>query len=180
MLHLPIYRINRQYFDRGFTLIEMLMIVIIISIMCALATPSLLAIQGVTKLNSSADNIRTALETSQFQATKKKRSCNVYIRSNGETIVGDCMINGVSSNTDIANGPDRLPVLYLASGITVTTVSLTGTPPQVVYNRDGLTQNSGTIILSSTETSDKRCLVLNKGVGLIRSGKYISTCQVTE
>jgi prepilin-type N-terminal cleavage/methylation domain-containing protein len=164
MLHLLIHKYNRQN-TRGFTLVEMLAIIIIVGILCAIAAPSLLAMQGVAKLNSSADNIRTALETSQFQAVKKHTRCQVYIPTNSSTISGDC-----------------LPLFNLDPGITVRTSGLTGTPPQAIYNLQGLTQSSGTIILSSNETGDKRCLILNKGVGLIRGGKYINntTCQVTE
>jgi type II secretory pathway pseudopilin PulG len=162
MLHLLIHKINRQNLAQGYTLVEILAIIAIVGIMCAIATPSLLAMQGVAKLNSSADNIRTALETSQFQAIKKKTICDVSI-PNGSQILQNCF------NT-----------FNLDSGITVATSGL-GTTPQVTYNRDGLTRQGGTIIVSSTDTGDKRCLVVNQGVGLIRGGKYISsTCQVTE
>jgi prepilin-type N-terminal cleavage/methylation domain-containing protein len=182
MLHLPFHQLNRQNFDQGYTLVETLAVVIIVGILCAIAAPSLLAMQGVAKLNSSADNIRTALETSQFQAVKKHTSCQVYISSNSNRIVGDCLMNGSATSQSIANVPNGLPLFNLDPGITVTTAGLTGTPPQAIYNRQGLTQSSGTIILSSNETGDKRCLILNKGAGLIRGGKYINntTCQVTE
>jgi type II secretory pathway pseudopilin PulG len=181
MLHLPLYQLNRQNFGRGYTLVETLVIMIIFGIMCAIAMPSLLAMQGVAKLNSSTDNVRTALETSQFQSIKKRTSCKVYITSNTNQIVGDCLMTGTATSLGIANVLDGLPLFNLDPGITVTTTGLTGTPPQAIYNSPGLTPSSGTIILSSTETGDKRCLILNKGAGLIRGGKYVSTtCQVTE
>jgi prepilin-type N-terminal cleavage/methylation domain-containing protein len=181
MLHLLLHPLNRQHVDRGFTLVEMLAIIIIVGILFALGTPSLLAMQGVAKLNSSADNMRTALETSQFQALKKNTNCTVYIPSNGNTIVGNCLMNGTGTSSGITGIENGLPSFNLDSGITVTT-SWTGAPPQVVYNSQGLTQSGGTIIFASTDTGDKRCLILNRGAGLIRGGIYINntTCQVRE
>lgn len=164
MLHLLIHLSNHKDFDRGYTVVEIMVILVIVGILCAIAAPSLLAMQGIAKLNSSADNIRTALEASQFQSIQRKTSCKVYIPNNSNQITNDC-----------------LSLVNLDSGITVTTTGITGSPAQVIYNKNGLTQSNGTIIVSSNETGDKRCLEIKAGVGLIRSGKYIGIdCQITE
>jgi Tfp pilus assembly protein FimT len=185
MLHLPFHPLNRQHFDRGFTLAEILTILIIVGILFALGTPSFIAMQGVAKLNSSADNMRTALETSQSQSLKKNKNCTVYIPSNSNTIVGDCLMNSTGTSSGITDIENGLPSFNLDSGITVTVATSwtgTGTPPQVVYNSQGVTESGGTIIFASTDTGDKRCLILNRGAGLIRGGTYINntTCQVRE
>jgi prepilin-type N-terminal cleavage/methylation domain-containing protein len=196
MLHLLIHKINHQDFDRGFTLVEILTTLLLFGILCALGTPSILAMQGVAKLNSSLDNIRTALETSQFEAIKKNQSCTVYFPTTVYTanrsgqVVGNCLMNGNGTSSSLSGIIDGLTLFYLDKGITVSTSNSTGTPAQVVYNSKGLTQSAGTtdvfatIIVSSDETSEKRCLKVNKGVGLIRSGRYIATntppCELIE
>jgi type II secretory pathway pseudopilin PulG len=215
MWHLPIPKSNYQN-STGFTLVELLAILIIVGIMSAISIPSLMAIQGTAKLNNSLTNLRDALEITQFRSSQKKtdelkNTCRIYIPKNNNKVIGNCLITsnnssvGINDNTDtsliIATDPanpsmprplprslDGWSVLTLDENVTVkdvitteTSSGMAGNPPRVVYNLQGLTQNTGTIILGSSVTSDQRCLIVNAGVGLIRSGTYTNnTCQVIE
>ncbi len=182
MLHLPIHSLKYQN-DRGFTFLEILAILIVVSILVAIGSPSLIAMQGAAKLNSSLDNLRTALETSQFQAIKTNKSCTVSLPSNASSINGNCLNNGPSVNL----AADDSRMTNINNDIIITTKSdwkttnTQTTPTQVIYNSKGITQSEGTIILSSTATSVKKCLKINAGMGLIRSGKYINNnCEISE
>ncbi len=182
MLHLPVHSLKYQK-DRGFTLLEILVVLMIASILAATSVPSLIAMQGTAKLNSSLDNLRTALETSQFQSIKTNKSCTVSLPSNASSISGTCLNDGPSVN--LAN--DGTMMTNINNDIIVTTQSgwkttnTTTTPTQIIYNSKGVTQSEGTIILSSTATSSQKCLKINAGIGLIRSGKYINNnCEIFE
>jgi prepilin-type N-terminal cleavage/methylation domain-containing protein len=178
MLHLPIHPSHRQNFDRGFTLVEILTILIISGILLALATPNLVAFQGVAKLNSALDNLRTVLETSQFQAIQRKVPCQVSIpqqppvrattsTTENSRVIATCVADGRLAG-------DSSGMTTIDNDIIVYGLPTTSDPDfqEVVYNKQGLTQNSGTIVLYSTVTSEQRCLIVNAGVGLIRTGKY--------
>jgi Tfp pilus assembly protein FimT len=207
MLHLPIHQSHRQNFERGYTLAEILTILIIVGILMALAVPSLIAMQGVAKLNNALDNLRTVLETSQFQAIQRKpdpnvidpitglksidtnKLCKVSIprelttipKSTSASVRATCVanVNLASDSTAMTTINNDITIYAMTAGWQQPTSA--PAPQEIIYNSQGLTQNGGMIILSSTATSEQRCLILNAGVGLIRSGKYInSDCEITE
>lgn len=200
MLHLPIHPSNRQNFDRGFTLVEILTVLIIAGILLALATPNLVAFQGVAKLNSALDNLRTVLETSQFQAIQRKIDltvsgavpCKVSIprqpsvlpttsTTANSRVIATCVADGrLAGDSSGMTTIDNDIIVYAKTVGWQNPTSGTNLQ-EIVYNAQGLTQNGGTIVVYSTVTSEQRCLIVNAGVGLIRTGKYVSNnCEVTE
>lgn len=206
MLHLPIFKSNCQT-TRGFTIVELMTILIIVGILCAIAAPSLMAMQGVAKLNTSIDNVRSALEITQFQALQKKadakgNTCRIYIPKtapNNTKIIGNCLISASGSSSGVSDTTtegatlstggslDGWSTMNLDDGIEVDgdETTLEGDPPKVIYNSKGITQQSGTIVLKTNEGGDKRCLIVNAGAGLLRGGTYkkvgtVGTCEITQ
>ena len=177
MLHLLVHYQSSRKKIQGFTLLEMLTVLTIIGVLIAIATPSILATYASTKLTNSLEKLVNTLELSQIQAIRTNKQCRVYI-PNDSQIVSDCL--PTADNTT----PDGLALINLDDGIKISS-NLSGTLP-ITYNFRGITQNSGTIILSSTpNTSLRKCLAIDSGVGLIRSGTYIGpdfagTCQLVQ
>lgn len=193
MLHLLVhYQSNRKNIQ-GFTLLEMLTVLTIIGVLIAIATPSILATYASTKLTNSLEKLGNTLELSQVQAIRTNKKCQVYI-PNGNQIVSDCLPTADNTSLNITSIPNGLPLINLDDGITISS-NLPGSPPIITYNFrgitrivvtvGGITQNFGTIILSSNHTSLKKCLAIDSGIGLIRFGTYIGsgttgTCQLVQ
>ena len=173
MLHLLVhYQPNRKNIQ-GFTLLEMLTVLTIIGVLIAIATPSILATYASTKLTNSLEKLVNTLELSQIQAIRTNKQCQVYI-PNDSQIVSDCLPTADSTT------PDGLALINLDDGITIKR-ELPNFPPIITYNFRGITQNSGTVVLSSTNTSLEKCIAIDSGVGLIRLGTYITgTCQLVQ
>lgn len=170
MLHLLVRHKHQK--SQGFTLLEMLTVVGIMGIMIAIGTPSLLATQARTKLSNSVEKLRENIEITQYQAIKKSKRCQVSIESS--RIAGSC------NPTDSSTPDGWRSEATLENGISMEWEAATS----LVYNFRGITQNSGTIILSSVDVSTKKCVQIDSGLGLIRTGTYNTTatppCEIAE
>ena len=164
----------------------MLVVVTIMGILMAIAAPSVLAMMSRAKLTNAVDRVRDTLELSRSQTTQKNKKCNVYIPT-GNQIVSDCLVSADNTSSGITGVTNSagLPSVKLDEqddiviGNKISTISLT----KITYNIKGITQNSGTVILSSRSNpnGEKKCLIVEAGIGLIRTGKYINNdCQIGE
>ena len=172
MLHLLVRdRSNRSYIQ-GFTLIEISVVLAMIGILIAFATPSILATYARTKLVNSVEKLNDILDLSQVKAVQTNKKCRVYI-PNSTQIVSECITAADNTSLSIAGVPDGLPLITLDNGITMTYQTPVNFPP-IAYNFKGITRANGTIILSSSQTSLQKCLTIDSGVGLTRIGTYVN------
>jgi prepilin-type N-terminal cleavage/methylation domain-containing protein len=178
---------DRQNFH-GYTMMEILAVLSLVGILSAMAMPSLLAMQGGNNLNNSLEKVRSTLEISQTIAVQKNTSCTLYI-PDGSQIFSTCLNIADRLSSGIISVPNGLPQVDLDKDVTIRTVNwsntrgagLTNYPSQIFYNSKGLSQTNGTIVLDSSSTSNKKCLVFNAGIGLIRNGRYVdNVCEVSE
>lgn len=66
----------------GFTILEVLVVIVIVGILSAIITPSWLGFVSVQQLNKANDNVFSALKEAQRQAKRTKRSYSVSFRKN--------------------------------------------------------------------------------------------------
>ena len=185
MQHLDVVLVHRliRQKDRGLTLLEILVVLIIIGILTAIAVPSLLQITLRANLPYSVERVRETLELSRIQATQKSKKCNIYIPT-GNQIVSSCLISADSSSSGIAGVPNTtgLPSVKLddRNDIEIKNSDSSIALTRITYNSRGITQSSGTLVLSSRSSrAEQKCLIVAAGVGLISIGNYINnTCQV--
>jgi prepilin-type N-terminal cleavage/methylation domain-containing protein len=174
MLSSNVHHYSLPSTQRGFTLIEVITVVFMLGVLCALGVPSILESYAQKKLGHSLDQLQTSLELSQADAIKQGKKCQVYV-PDGDRIVAKCNtgLSGNITSNSIPNIPDGLAVIPLDSGITMSS-NLSSTSKKITYSFRGSTDKNATIILSSTDTSLQKCLVVSNGIGLIRTGNISS------
>ena len=153
MLHCNVSR------DRlsGFTLIESLIVVSIVSILISIAIPSLLAAQNRAKLRQAQEMVVASLQESQREATRRNQSCTLTFDKANNKIQGQggCLLSG-----------DR----NLPSGISL---DYTGTASGIQYGIRGNTTTNKAIILAIKDNpNNARCLTVSAPLGIIRLGRY--------
>ncbi len=138
--------------NQGFTLTEVLIIVVVVGILAAIAAPSFLGWYNRQKVNQALTKVQGALKESQREAIKKSKSCTVTLNTN--IVTGDCLVTGDRDlNGVVLRRPDTMSAIS--------------------FDFKGVTGNTGTVVLAlPADSVQQKCLVLAPGVGIMRTGNY--------
>jgi prepilin-type N-terminal cleavage/methylation domain-containing protein len=155
----------KQTTNKGFTLIEVLITILILGIMAAIAGPSFMTWVNNKKIDQVATNIEGALKEAQSTAVRKSISCTVSITAAAITATNSCLPSG---SRDIEGSNNNLAISGTGGATTTVTFSslgtVTNTQAFVVYRTD---------VASTTGT--KRCVVISSGIGTTKAGRYTGT-----
>ncbi len=144
--------------DRGFTLIELVVVLIIVGIIAGIATPNLISLYRRNQVNAALSELLGAIRETQRQAMRQGRICRLDIDPN--------------SNIMTATPPGCLMTTRtIDTGIDIRT-NLPGGNPNISFSHKGSTTRMGTIVLSSDSTPHQRCFVISLGLGIMRTGHY--------
>ena len=163
--------------NQGWTLMEMAIVSVIVGILSSLAIPSMMSAKGKNDLRSAIGQVKGAIQEAQRSAIKNGQSCTVII--NPTTSTASVTVSGTSVSVNaktIAGSP---------AGCISSTVSIpdkdeiTFTTPTAatsfVFSYKGNTTTTLNIALQSAKTTQKYCLAISSGIGIMRSGTYDGT-----
>lgn len=145
--------------NKGFTLPEMLAVLVILGILSAIAAPSLLGFYNRSKINAATAEIQGALQKAQRQAMRTSKRCTVTLASN--SITTNCLTSGDLTLADVSMQASHSSFQFTHKGWVVDT----STPPQLLAS-------DVTLVIASARSNTRKCLVLSSPLGLIRSGTY--------
>ena len=144
--------------ELGFTLIEMLLVIVIVGILMAIAVPNLLGLLRKNQVSTSLQKLYGAIKETQRQSIRQGRLCRINIDTANNRLTGNppnCLLS------------DRI----INKNVTIRT-NLSGTPPNISFSHKGTTSKSGTIVVSSNITNNQKCFVISLGLGIMRTGEY--------
>lgn len=155
--------------NQGFTLPEVLIIVVVVGILAAIAVPSFLGWYNRQKVNQALTQVQGALKETQREAIKRSKSCTVTLNTN--TVTGPCLVTGRRDLCEKRDSSDAC--IKPGVELTVKSPNTLSNGNQIQYSFRGNTTNGGIIILALPDNSSyQKCLVTSVGIGLVRTGSY--------
>lgn len=165
-------RLNALRAKRGFSLAESLIIVTILGVIIAFATPGIAGAMDRVKLNQAVVDVRGAFQESQRQAIRRSQPCTVNINAHDRKITGNCLLTGnrnlpehITFATNIRSTNTNVQINFGILG----TAEFGIQPGTSVAN-----DPTGKIVffLNRRSIPDKKCIVISNTLGLSRIGNY--------
>ena len=161
---------NAQTSEKGFTLTEMLVTLIIAGILAAITAPSLVGLLNRNQINEAQRQVESAIREAQRQAIRRGRSCSVVINTTSKTISSPdsgCLLSQRDVGENTLVGGD--------------TVSLKANDPNVTINftHKGATNSDAVIVIESSLNSTKKCVAIAGTLGSVKTGIYTGDLNTT-
>jgi prepilin-type N-terminal cleavage/methylation domain-containing protein len=158
---------NARKSNSGFTLIEMMVVVIIIGVIAAIATPNFLGMLNRNRINDAAQQVEGALKEAQRQALRNGKPCTVDIDRTNKKIKNPSTNGCLLSNRDLSKIDSS--------------IQLDSSTASIGFSGKGnITVTQPTIVVSMTNGSNlQKCVVLDGLFATMRSGEYSGTIPTT-
>ena len=144
-------------------MIEMAIVSVIVGILASTALPSMMSGIGKNQLQSSMGQVKGALQEAQRSAIKNGISCTVSINPTAKTVTGS-PAGCISSPVNI---PDKDEITF--------TTPTAATSFSFSYKGNPSITSELIIALQSAKTSQRYCLAVSSGIGIMRTGTYSGT-----
>ncbi|MFM2314724.1 MAG: hypothetical protein RLZZ04_4000 [Cyanobacteriota bacterium] len=153
---------NARKSNAGFTLVELLMTLIIVSVIAVITVPNFLGLLNRNRVNQAAQQVEGALKEAQRQAMRMGKQCTININTTTKIIsnpaTNGCLLStrNLNNSVQLNSKTDSGEIKFSGKG-----------------NIDGsVVANPVLVVSMPNQTSQRKCVVLDGLFGVLRSGDY--------
>jgi prepilin-type N-terminal cleavage/methylation domain-containing protein len=163
---------NAHHNEDGFTLLELIIVIIVSGILAAVSVPSFLASNRNNQLNNDLASAKSALLESQRDAMRIGKTCTISLSTGTPpeisnptaTTANNCLSTGTRTLSNVSMNAYKDVTGSASISVSSLTFDFLGnlneTAPITIVLRHN--SNSG----------DRKCIVISQPLGLIATGKY--------
>lgn len=158
---------NRMVFrkgSKGFTLVEVLVVVALIATMLAIGVPSLISQMSHLRLSRSVREVSVELSAARLKAIALNRRVRVAFNVYGGTPLDDYRINLYDSGTSTWSADPTRPLMRLKSAIRITSP---GASFNVDFFANGTATATSICITNTAKTGDKMKVTVQGSTGMV-------------
>ncbi len=178
------YSMLSRQADPGFTLLELLVVVLIVSILAAIGIPSWISLLNRTAVNNAQSEMFQAIRLAQTEATRKKATWGVTFQNdtdaNGEQTIQWAIIH---SEEDTEPAWQTITVKGVQIDPDNTTFKQESGSWSIKFNERGEVEESSPpvkiTLFQSNSVNDKRCVFVQTLLGAMRT-KSNTDCEKQE
>ena len=161
----------------GFTMFELMVVVVIIGILSAIAVPGWNAFINNQRTRTVNDGVFRALRSAQSDAKLKKKNITVTFKDDEDPPV--VIINNIAQTLN-ANGEIKAGIVELATGKCANDDCSNGfttdTNTNIIFNNQGVIENDDSLPFAVTiaiaeGTGAKRCVIVQTILGNMRTAE---------
>ncbi|WP_040482369.1 GspH/FimT family pseudopilin [Luminiphilus syltensis] len=155
--------------SQGFSLLELMVVIIVVAILLAIAAPSFTRFFESNRLSTAANSLLYHLQLSRSEAVRYATDVTFCPSADGAACSGgtDWTVGWIVTRPDPAN-PALTDVLRVAPAVQGT-VAITGGPTSIVFSPVGSASSANTFTVTVGSSSDTVCVYVG-GMAATGSG----------
>ena len=132
----------KNFYKKGFTLVEMLLVIAIIMIIVAVATPQLLRMRNLQIIKGSGEDVLAVFNKAHSETLASLNSLQYGVHLQSDKII---MFSGTVYNSNNASNE----IIKIVSPATISSISLANGGSDIYFSRlSGTASTTGTIVVS--------------------------------
>jgi type II secretory pathway pseudopilin PulG len=171
---------NAHHNEDGFSVLELVIIMLFLGIISAISAPSFLALNQKNQVNQDLTNAKNALLEAQRGAMRRGQSCTLSLSTGTPPTISSTSGNCLSQGTRTLNNVSMTISTSKTSAPSATNTNYYFDYRGVVVDGSGSSPNDVTepttiVLKHRSNTGDQKCIVVSSPLGLIATGKYKGT-----
>lgn len=166
----------RRKIDKGFTLVEMITVVIIVGVLAAIAAPNLLGMLNQTRVKDGLGQVEGAIREAQKLALRRGKSCTIKFTTSGTGSDERSIVEPSPGSEGCLLNNRELPNSVSFSLLDSATGSLdlidSSNEIELAFSSKGNPSIEGIMAVSHSGTNTTKCIQIEGLLGNILTGNY--------